>query len=146
MPRYSNEWLEIPCPYTGEVVEVPPGHAARLAGVTRQTARRWLSSGIPPLCLKMLQVRVHGLLPDPAWHRFRFRGGRLVSLDGSLAFEPDQLERAWVTWQQNSALRLELDRIRRPPERVLQLVPGKKKPAEAGKRGVVLSADYSSLK
>ena len=141
MQKYSNEWLEIPCPYTGEVIEVPPGHAARLAGVTRQTARRWITAGIPPVCLKLLQVRVHGLLPDPAWYRFRFRGGRLVSLDTGQQFEPEQLHSAWLTWQHNAALRAELDRIRRPPERVLQLVPDRKKPGEPGKRGVAHGRD-----
>lgn len=134
MQNYSNEWLEVPCPYTGEVVEIPPGYAARLTGVTRSTARRWLSAGIPALPLKLLQVRVHGLLPDPAWHRFRFRGGRLVSLDGGLQFEPAQLESAWMTWQHNSALRAELHRIRRPAGRSLRLVsaPDTKNPGGPG--------------
>jgi hypothetical protein len=127
MANYSNKWLEIPCPYTGEVTDIPPGYAARLAGVSRTTASRWIVTGIPEPALRLLQIKVHGLLPCAAWHRFRARGGSLLNVETGETFTPDQMATVYLAHQQASHYRQRLADLTSHKAPVLQLVPGHKK-------------------
>ena len=113
MKTYSNNWLDIWCPVTGETVQITAQQAATTTGRTLSTARRWCS-GAPVRAgdLFLLRARWLGLLHDPAWHRFRLRGGLLLDTDSGETWQPHNLRAALIAHGRASAMRAELDEYR----------------------------------
>lgn len=123
MQKTSKKTLTIADPFTDEQVDTPIGYVARLAGVDRSTARRWALAGeIPTAHERYLAAVIHGVPPDPDWHRFRFRSGYLVNTVTGERFTPQQMETVYLAHQQVSCFRQELERLQRPLEHQLTLI------------------------
>lgn len=129
--QYGN-WLTIWSPDGRESKELHLNTAAKLAGVHRTTAKRWVQSNyIPAHFLALLQFRALGCLPGEDWAGWRVRGDMLLDTDSGESFRPYHMRAAYLAHDQvrelkrlNGQLRASLETMvrDRPPAPVLRLV------------------------
>lgn len=59
--------------------ELSPDQVIKLTGCSASTAYRWIKSPdkVPPGIMELLQIKVFGLIPDPAFNGWKAQDGKL---------------------------------------------------------------------